>query len=96
MRIDDAIKKVSKKLGIPEEVCHRAYMYAWKFIYEHAETPVLSIDTPVEDFRKLRMNFNMPSLGKFYITEDKFNKVNKKFMYIQKARQKKNAENKEH
>lgn len=94
MKLDAAIKKVSEELGIPEEVCHRAYMYAWKFIYEHAETPVLSIDTPIEEFKQARMNFNMPSLGKLYITEDKFNKVNRKFLYAQELRKKKHAEDK--
>lgn len=95
MRTDDAIRQVSKELNIPYEVCRKAYMSAWKFIYRNAETPVLSIDTPVEEFRRCRMNFNIPSLGKLNITEDKFNKINRKFRYTLELR-KRNAENKEH
>ena len=92
MTVDEAIRQVAKELDLPYDVCHKAYMSSWKFILDHIQALPLSADLPVEEFRKLRPNFNVPSLGKFYVTEDLFKKKNEKYLLIQKYKELKHAE----
>ena len=77
-------------MGIPYEVCHKAYMSAWKFMHDKAQEYRLSTDTPLEEFRNLRLNFNVRGIGKFHVTEEDFKKKNKKYLAIQKLKKEKN------
>ena len=90
MQLDKIIKQVSEELDIPQEVCHRAYMSAWKFINEKAQEHKLTVDTPLEEFRKYRLNFNVRGIGKFHLTEVDDNIKNKRYMAIQKLKKDKN------
>lgn len=89
MLYDKYIRQAAEELGIPYEVCYKAYMSAWKFIYEKAQEHKLSVDTPLEEFKKLRLNFNVRGIGKFHVTEDEFKRKNKRYLVIQKFKQEK-------
>ena len=80
MQLDKIIKQVSEELDIPQEVCHRAYMSAWKFINEKAQEHKLTVDTPLDEFKKYR---------KFHLTESDFRRKNKKYLAIQKFKKEK-------
>lgn len=98
MTLEEIIRKVAEEKGLPYDVCHKAYMSAWRFIYDHIQEQPLSHTLPIEEFRKLRLNFNMPSLGKFHVTEESFTRKINRFLIIQKLHELKvqrNAENKE-
>ena len=88
MKIDDAIRTVAKELGVPYEVAHLAYMSAWKCMKEKIEALPLLTCT-LEEFRQLRPNFNMPAIGKFYVTEEEFLDTKKRLEYIIKNKEKK-------
>lgn len=96
MTLDEIIKQVANELELPYDVCHKAYMSAWKFVLDHIQELPLSADLPTEEFRKLRPNFNMPSLGKFYVTEELFTRKNEKYLLIQKYKKQKNAKGNKH
>lgn len=89
MQLDKIIKQVSEETGIPQEVCHRAYMSAWKFIREKAQEHKLTVDTPLDEFKKYRLNFNVRGIGKFHLTESDFKGKNKKYLAIQKLKKEK-------
>lgn len=89
MSLSDIIKKVAEEQNLPYEVCHRAYMSAWKFIHSKVQENVLSVDTPPEEFDRLRMNINIRGIGKLYITRKDFEIKNKKYLIIQKYKQEK-------
>ncbi len=91
MKLEQAITQVSKELNLPYDVCYRAYMAMWKFILTKTQELPLSEDMPVEEFSKLRPNFNLPSLGKLFITTDNFEKKNRRIKIIKSFKEKKNA-----
>lgn len=96
MQIEEIINTVADELGLPHEVAYLAYMSAWKCMKEKIEALPLMTCT-LEEFRTLRPNFNMPAIGKFYVTEEDFlrlkkqNEIVKKYKELKKEREK-NAE----
>jgi hypothetical protein len=89
MNLKDCIKQVSKEQGIPEDVCYRAYMSAWKFILETAKSQNLSPEVSLEEFRKSRPNFNIRGIGKLYVSEDAFIRKNKRILTLRKLKEEK-------
>lgn len=85
-QLEKILNKVSKELNIPYDDCCTAYMSEWHFIREKISSLPLK-DVNVEEFKGLRPNFNLPSLGKFYVTEDTFNKTKKNYEFLQKIRE---------
>lgn len=85
-------EKVSSELNIPVKVVEYAYKSYWKFIREKIkELPLKEINNE-EEFLKLRTNFNIPSLGKLGITLDRFNRVNKIELFVNKNKNDKSKE----
>lgn len=60
----EAIKKASETLGIPEATVEKVYKAFWLFIRKTVEGLPLKEDLTEEEFKRLRTNFNLPSLGK--------------------------------
>jgi hypothetical protein len=89
MSVEKCIRQTAEELGIPYEVCHKAYMSAWKFIHYKAQENKLSVETPIEEFKSLRLNFNVRGIGKFFITEESFKRKNKRYLAIQKFKKEK-------
>lgn len=71
---------MSEELGVPYEVCMQAYMSQWHFILEKLNSLNLK-DMTVEEFRKAKKNFNLPSIGKLCVTEKKFLGIKKQYEY---------------
>ena len=86
MKLKEALKTVSKELGIPEEVVNLAYRSSWNFIKQHIEVIPLKGELKKEEFEKLRTNFNIPSLGKMSCTYDRYLAVKKEFEVIKTLR----------
>jgi len=94
MKLDDIIQQVADEMSIPFEVCRLAYMSSWKFILEKVQALPLTEHTSMEEFKQMKVNFNMPSLGKMHITEEEFVARKKRIAIIKNLRQKKDAESK--
>lgn len=88
MKVDVFIRQVAEELDIPYEVCRRAYLSQWEFILEKTKELPLHDELTKEEFDKLRPNFNLPSLGKFAVTWDRYQRVKKKFKYIKNLKEK--------
>lgn len=89
MKYPDIINKVSQEVNIPKEVVNAAYKSYWEFIKKTIQSLPLKEDISEEEFDKLRTNFNIPSLGKLYVTWDRFVGCKKRFEYIKQLREKK-------
>lgn len=89
MKYSEIIEKVSKELGLPEELVDRTYKAYWLHIKNYIQTLPLKEDISEEDFNKLQTNINVPSLGKFTCTYDRMLGVKKRFELIKKIREKK-------
>jgi len=81
------IKGVSQELNLPEEVVLVAYRSYWEFIRKTIEVLPLKDDITEEDFNKLKTNFNIPSIGKLYVTWDKVQSTKKRRIYLQQIRE---------
>lgn len=76
-KIKGIISKISKELGIPENKVLFAYTSYWKFIKETIEKlPLKNIETE-EEFNNLKVNFNIPSLGKLSTNYRRVSGMNK-------------------
>lgn len=72
MNYREATDKVAKQLGLPAKFVCNVYRAYWKFIKDTIEQFPLKDELSKEDFDKLRLNFNVPSLGKLCCTYDRY------------------------
>lgn len=86
MSYQEILKEVSIELNIPEEVVKEAYESYWLFIRQSIVALPLKQDLSIDDFNKLKSNFNIPSLGKLSCTYDRMLGVKERFKYINKIR----------
>lgn len=82
MSLEEIINKVSKDLNLPAEVVKEAYMSFWGFIRESIQSLPLKEDLTEEEFAKLKVNFNIPSIGKLYVTYPRYVAMKKRSKYF--------------
>lgn len=75
MTYDDIVAKVSEELGIPKGIVNRTYRAYWKAVMDHISALPLKDGLTDEEFLKLQPNVNIPSIGKLYVTLDRYKKV---------------------
>lgn len=79
MTYDEIITKVSVELDLPKRLVDRTYKAYWKSVKEHISSLPLKEDLTDEEFLKLQPNVNIPSLGKLYVTLDRYQRVKKAY-----------------
>lgn len=84
MTYREIISKVAESLGLPYYFVDRTYKSYWKVIREHIEELPLKEDLSDEEFLQLQPNVNIPSLGKLYVTLDRYHGMKKQKEYIEK------------
>lgn len=83
INLNTIYETISKELNISPEVVKAAYRSYWEFIYKKISELPLKEDLTKEEFEKLRTNFNVPSLGKFYTTYEDLVNIKKGYSYKQ-------------
>lgn len=78
LKLSNVYKKVSLELGLDENDVKEAYNLYWRFFRESIENLPLKEDLGKEEFNKLKTSFNVPSLGKFYCTYDRYLRMKNK------------------
>lgn len=91
MTYDDIVTKVSEELGIPKGIVDRTYRAYWKAVKEHIASLPLKEDLTDKGFMKLQPNVNIPSIGKLYVTQDRYKGVKNKYNRLIKNRQDKDV-----
>lgn len=81
MTIKQIVKQTSEETGIPERVVREAVNSVYKFIRSKADSIPLGDVISKEDFDELRTSFNIPLLGKYGCTYDRYKRVNKAIRY---------------
>lgn len=82
--MDKIYKKVALELGISEKDVKDIYKSYWRFIRDKIEGLPLKEDLSLDEFNKLRTNFNIPSLGKLSCTYQRYLGVKKREQYKRK------------
>lgn len=81
MTFEEIITEASRKLGLPRELVEKTYKAYWKGVREHISSLPLKQDLSDEDFLKLQPNVNIPSIGKLYVTLDRYKRMKKSQEY---------------
>ena len=87
LKLNKVYEKVALELGLNESDVKEAYNLYWEYFRKSIESLPLKESLNEEDFNSLKTSFNVPSLGKFYCTYDRYLRMKNK---LKKSR---NAEN---
>lgn len=79
MTYDEILSQVARNLNLPEILVGRAYRAYWRAVKEHITSLPLKEDLSDEEFLRLRPNVNIPSIGKLYVTLDRYHGMKKHF-----------------
>lgn len=79
MTYDEIVLEVSERLGLSKELVNKTYKAYWKSVKDHITSMPLKKDLLDEEFMKLQPNVNIPSLGKFCVTLDRYKALKKGF-----------------
>jgi hypothetical protein len=82
MTLEEIINKVSLNLNLPKEVVETAYMSFWDYIRESIQALPLKEDLTEEEFNELKCNFNIPSIGKLYVTYPRYRALKDRIKYF--------------
>ena len=88
MKYSDIICRVSEELNLPEELIEKVYKAYWNFIRVTIEELPLKTKLTQLEYRNLRTNINIPSLGKLNCTYNRYIGIRNRFNIINKIRQK--------
>lgn len=84
---EEIISEVAKDLNLSKKIVDRAYRSYWRAVREHISSLPLKEDLTNEEFAKLQPNVNIPSIGKLYITVDKYRWIKDRFEQIKQYRE---------
>ena len=77
MTYNEIIAEVASNTGLSKNFVNKVYRAYWKAIRDHIIALPLKEDLTDEEFQKLRPNVNIPSLGKFNVTLDRYHRLKK-------------------
>lgn len=77
MTYDEIIAKVAESTGLTKHIVDRTYRAYWKTVRSYITSLPLKKDLTDEEFSKLRPNINIPSIGKLYVTLDRYKRMRK-------------------
>lgn len=88
MTYEQIIESVANELQLPVDLVRKTYKAYWQFVRDTIQQLPLKDNISEEEFKKIKTNFNIPSLGKLYCTRDRYLRVKKRFEYINNLREK--------
>lgn len=88
MTYDEVIAQAASELGFTKHLVDRVYRAYWRSVREHVTSLPLKQDLTDEEFMLLQPNINIPSIGKLYVTLDRYHRM--KYMHRKFEEQKKN------
>lgn len=89
--LERGFSKVAKELNLPRSIVEKTYMAYWKVIREHIKAIPMKADMDEETFNSFQPNVNIPSIGKLYVTYDKYMRANNAYKKYKKLKEKENA-----
>lgn len=91
MTYDEIITNVAVSLGLEPELVNKTYRAYWKSVREHISSLPLKEDLTDEQFEQLQPNVNIPSIGKLYVTLDRYKRMKKQHLIFENLKNRKNA-----
>ena len=91
MTYNEIIAKVADIVSLDKTLVNKVYKSYWRAVKEHIEDLPLKDDLSEEDFCKIQPNVNIPSLGKLYVTYDRYKRIKKQNLIIKEFKEKKHV-----
>lgn len=82
MTYEEIVAKVSEDTGLSRKLVDRTYKSYWRAVREHIKSLPLKEDLSEEEFNKLKPCVNIPSIGKLYVTYDRYKKIRQRYIKI--------------
>ena len=82
MTYEEIISRVADSTGCSARLVDKVYKGYWRAIREHIISLPLKEDLTDEEFLSLQPNVNIPSIGKLYVTLDKYRRKKKQGEYL--------------
>lgn len=79
MTYQEIIAAVAKSTGLERQLVDKAYRAYWKTVRSYITSLPLKDDLTDEEFMRLRPNINIPSIGKLYVTLDRYRRMKKAY-----------------
>lgn len=80
MTYEEIVAKVSEDTGLSRKLVDRTYKSYWRAVREHIKSLPLKEDLSEEEFNKLKPSVNIPSIGKLYVTYDRYKKIRQRYI----------------
>lgn len=80
--MEDIYNKVATELNLDVSIVKETYKSYWKTIRDLIQELPLKDDLSEEQFKELKVNFNITRLGKLCVSYDRYKGVKKKFNYF--------------
>ena len=75
MTYDEIVSKVAESTGLSRTLVNKTYKAYWKAVREHITSLNLKDGLTEEEFEKIRPNVNIPSIGKLYVSLERYRKL---------------------
>lgn len=79
MRYEEMVSRVADSMGLSKKLVDRTYKSYWKAVREHIVALPLKQNLSDEEFLQLRPNVNIPSIGKLFVTLDRYRSIKRHF-----------------
>lgn len=75
MKYEEIVSRVADSTGYSKRLVDKTYRAYWKAVKIYIESLPLKKDLSDEEFLELKPNINIPSIGKFYVTLNKYHRI---------------------
>lgn len=75
MTYTEIVKDVAKSMHLDKGLVDKVYRAYWRTVREHITSLPLKEEMTEEEFKKQKPNVNIPSLGKLYVTYNRYKKI---------------------
>lgn len=91
MSYEEIIAGVAEEIGLNRKLVDKIYKAYWRAVKEHITKLPLKKNLTEEEFSTLRPCVNIPSIGKLYVTYDRYTRLKKQSEHIKKVKESKYA-----
>jgi hypothetical protein len=92
MEYNEIIAIVSDKLCLSKDMVDKVYKSYWRSVKEYISSLPLKEDLSDEEFLSLQPNVNIPSIGKLYVTLDRYKRLKQKMKILESLTEKENKD----
>lgn len=79
MKYTKVLDQVSNKLDLPKDFVDKVYKSYWLSIKEHIQSLPLKDTKDEAVFNNLKININIPSIGKLYTTQERIQNIKENY-----------------